>query len=170
VSARWVATFAVRFVVFGVAWWVVSEGEPPLDLVPLLVVAAAAGASLPFVPPGSNPLRWRGVVRFVPYFLAQSVAGGVDVALRAWNPRLPIEPGVVRVPLLLQSESARITFAWAVSLLPGTVAAVLADDELTIHALDTTLPLRERLLELERRVADVFAAEDPGRVARPPGA
>ncbi|MFU8870022.1 Na+/H+ antiporter subunit E, partial [Natronococcus sp.] len=59
-----------------------------------------------------------------------------------------IDPGVVRVPLRLRSESARVAFAWAVSLLPGTVAAVLGDDELTIHALDTSLPLRERLLEL----------------------
>jgi hypothetical protein len=58
------------------------------------------------------------------------------------------------------TDAARIAFAWAVSLLPGTVAAVLGDEELTIHAIDRTLPVRERLLELERRVADVFVGEE----------
>ncbi len=159
-KGRVVATLLVRAVVFGVLWWVVAEGDASFGVVPAAVVALAAAASVRFLPPRSNVLRWRGVLRFAPYFLGRSVAGGVDVALRAWNPRLPIDPGLVRVPLMLRSENARIAFAWAVSLLPGTVSAVLGDEELTIHAIDRTLPVRERLLELERRLADVFVGEE----------
>ncbi len=153
------ATYAVRLVVFGALWWVVSEGETPFGAVPGLVIAVAAGASLRLVPPRSNRVRWGGALRFVPFFLGQAIAGGLDVARRAWLPRLPIDPGIVTVPLLLRSEHARVALAWAVSLLPGTASAGLRDDGLTVHALDRRLPLRERLLELERRLADAFVEE-----------
>jgi multicomponent Na+:H+ antiporter subunit E len=161
VNEALVRTYVVRVLVFGALWWVVSEGAPSFGLVPFAVVALAAAASVRFVPPGSNPLSWRGVLRFVPYFVTQAVAGGIDVALRAWRPRLPVTPGLVTVPLTLRREAARVAFAWAVSLMPGTLAAVLGDDEIVIHALDTTQPLRERLLELERRVAAVFGDVEP---------
>jgi multicomponent Na+:H+ antiporter subunit E len=161
VTAAIVRTFTVRVLVFGTLWWVVSEGAPSFGVVPLAVVALAAAASVPFAPPGSNPLSWRGVLRFAPYFVAQAVVGGIDVALRAWRPRLPVTPGLVTVPLTLRREAARVAFAWAVSLMPGTLAAVLTDDELVVHALDTTQPVRERLLELERRVAGMFRDEAP---------
>jgi multicomponent Na+:H+ antiporter subunit E len=150
----------VRLAVFAAMWWVVSEGDVPCGIVSGTVVAVAAAASLVVLPAGSNPLRWRGVARFVPWFLAQAVAGGVDVARRAWSPRLPIDPGVVEVPLRLESASARIAFAWTVSLMPGTATVALGEDRVTVHALDQRLPVEAKLLELERRLAEAFAAEE----------
>ena len=152
--------FIVRLVVFAGMWWVVSEGDLPFAIVSGAVVTVAAAASIVVLPAGSNPLRWRGVVRFVPWFLAQALAGGIDVARRAWSPGLPIDPGVVEVPLRLEGTPARVAFAWAMSLMPGTATVTLEEDRVTVHALDQRLPVEARLLELERRLAEAFVSEE----------
>ncbi len=151
--------FVARLAMFAAMWWVVSEGETPLGIVSGAAVALAAVASIVVLPAGSNPLRWRGVARFVPWFLAQAFAGGVDVARRAWSPGLPIDPGIVEVPLRLKSSPARVAFAWSVSLMPGTATATLEEHRITVHALDRSLPIEEKLLELERRLGEAFVAE-----------
>ncbi|MBE0509552.1 MAG: Na+/H+ antiporter subunit E [Chromatiales bacterium] len=46
-----------------------------------------------------------GWLRFIPFFLLQSLLGGIDVARRAFHPRTPLSPTLIRYPLSL-SESA----------------------------------------------------------------
>lgn len=93
-----------------------------------------------------------GLTKFLPFFLAQSALGGWDVALRAMRPSLPIDPGFIQFGLQLQTDTARVFFAWTVSLLPGTVSARLESDSLRIHVLTRSDDVKDRLQKLEKLI------------------
>ena len=79
-------------------------------------------------------------------FLAQSVTAGIDVARRALDPRLPVNPGYVHHPLLLPRGPARNTFTTLTSLLPGTVPiGPDTQDRLVVHCLDVAQPVAAQL-------------------------
>jgi hypothetical protein len=73
-----------------------------------------AGGSLPILP--------LALLRLAGLFLVQSAVGGIDVARRALDPRLPISPGLVDVDLEHDDLSIRVALAALISLLPGTIA------------------------------------------------
>ena len=56
-------------------------------------------------------------------FLYQSIVAGVDVAWRAFDPRLPLRPGFVRYPVRFPPGTTRNVFAMITSLMPGAVPA-----------------------------------------------
>jgi multicomponent Na+:H+ antiporter subunit E len=89
----------------------------------------------------------------VPHFLGQSVRAGVDVARRAFDPRLPLNPGFVNCPLDFPPGLARNTFATITSLLPGTVPCGDQQEGLMYHCLDVGQPVVEELWAEERLLA-----------------
>ncbi len=97
----------LRAVWFAMLWWVVTIGEPTSWMVGVPAVIAATLMSLMFLP--EHPWRWRvqGAARFLGYFLWQSVMGGIDVAWRAFHPRLPLAPGLYRYKLRLPIGTAQ---------------------------------------------------------------
>ncbi len=96
------------------------------------------------------------MLRFVPYFLIESVRGGVDVASRVMRPRLRIAPGISTYDLRLTSVNARVFFLDSVSLLPGTLSADLRGARLYVHALDINDDIDAALRRLEAQIADLF--------------
>jgi multicomponent Na+:H+ antiporter subunit E len=102
------------------------------------------------------PLRWGPLLRFVPFFARQSLAGAIDVASRALRPRMPLRPGLVRVPLRLPAGAPRVALANVISLLPGTLSANLRAEHVLIHALDPEPELPDRVRDLEARIGAIF--------------
>jgi multicomponent Na+:H+ antiporter subunit E len=155
-----VRSAALRLAGFGAAWMVLTGGSTRGWPVALATMIAATGASIVLVPAGS--WRWRplALVRFVPFFLGHSVRAGIDVALRALRPSLPIRPAVAVYAMRLPAGTARTFFAGVVSLFPGTVSLEVRGDELHVHLLDAAIPPEQSLRELERRVAELFGVED----------
>lgn len=104
---------------------------------------------------------WRiaplGALRFAGWFAAQAVRGSVDVALRAFHPRLPVAPGWRRHPVMLPPGAPRLVMANAITLLPGTLTAELHDDHMILHLLDVREDPSAELLKLESRVRALFA-------------
>jgi multicomponent Na+:H+ antiporter subunit E len=145
-----------------VLWWVLVEGELGGITVALGVVLAAAAASLALLPAERTPrLSLSGFARFVPFFLIQSVRGGVDVARRALAPHLPLQPGYLDYETSLPEGLPRFLFTSAVSLFPGTLAVAPAETDsdssrLRIHVLDRRLPLTQKLAALEAHVSNMF--------------
>ena len=86
-------------------------------------------------------------------FLRQSVVAGVDVARRAFAPRMPLKTGFVVYPTRYPRGPARNAFASLTSLLPGTVP--VRDDErgLEYHCLDIGQPVTQELATEENAVA-----------------
>ncbi len=140
--------------------WVVLAGSWPTTDGPLVAVliAAALLTSCRLCPPAPIGLRPWQVVRFIPWFLGQSLGGGLDVAKRALSPRMPLQAGFVALPLRASAGPSRTTLVWIVSLLPGTAAVHLRESNLTIHVLDRELHTLEKLQDLERRVSALFTS------------
>lgn len=137
-------------------WWVLAGGDAGSWLVgvPAILAATWAGGRLT---EGSGPrLHGRGLLGFVPFFLRESLRGGLDVARRTLAPRLDLSPGFIQYRTRLPSARARLFFANCVNLLPGTLAAELRGDCLEIHYLSDQLDLDGELRSLEDRVAALF--------------
>jgi multicomponent Na+:H+ antiporter subunit E len=60
----------------------------------------------------------------------------IDVALRVINPKLPINPGIVKVKTKLKSPMGRMILANSITLTPGTLTIDIVDDEFYIHWID----------------------------------
>jgi multicomponent Na+:H+ antiporter subunit E len=116
-------------------------------------VLAAALASLARVPPRTVVPRPGAVLRFIPYFLFQSLRGGLDVSLRVFRPTLPLRPAILVLPVGLPEGPARVLLASVASLMPGTLAVRIAGDGLHVHVLDDRQDVAASIAELERRIA-----------------
>jgi multicomponent Na+:H+ antiporter subunit E len=155
-ARAWWRAAVLRAALFVAAWLVLTEGSLYGPGLAALTVVAATAASLALVPPGTWRLRPLALLRFAPFFVWESVRGGVDVAVRALRPALPIRPGYLRFPTRLRTGPARGFFATCLSLLPGTVSIEMDGDSVHIHVLDTRQPVPETLRRLEEHVAALF--------------
>ena len=146
---------AARALSFGVVWAILTGGQGWAVGVPVILLASATTPPLQRVSRGSIT----GLFRFLPYFVWNSLLGGIDVAWRALHPRLPIEPRLLEYEMALDLPAARILMANTVTLLPGTLSADLRGRILVVHVLDGHSSIAERLADLERRVADLFGLD-----------
>ena len=123
----------------------------------LVIALAGAAGTLWLLPrPGGAAARLRlaGLLRFLPYFIAESLLGGLDVAYRALHPAQPISPRFVTFELALRTPAARTLFLLILSLLPGTLAARLEGDQVRVHIL--TRGAEAGIARLQHRIADLF--------------
>ena len=137
-------------------WLLLSGAEPASWLVGLPAVVAAAWAGRALGLFAERGLSLVGLLRFLPFFLWESMRGGVDVARRVLAPRLRVAPGFFDYAVRLGHPGARLLFVNSVSLLPGTLAADLRGTHLQIHALDVAGDLAAELRRLETAVGHVY--------------
>jgi multicomponent Na+:H+ antiporter subunit E len=87
-----------------------------------------------------NPKAFVYFMIYVFVFLGELFKSNIDVAFRVLNPKLPINPGIVRVRTKLQSKLGRIILANSITLTPGTLTVETKDDAFYIHWIDVTSP------------------------------
>ena len=143
-----------RAILFSLVWWILTNGAMDSWLVGVPVILVATLVSVALLPPSS--WSFKGIVRFMPFFLWRSLYGGVDVAILALHPRLPIAPGMYDHPWRLPPGMSRVFMANTVSLLPGTLSTELDDKYLRVHVLDHTSDFASQLRVIEIYVANVF--------------
>jgi multicomponent Na+:H+ antiporter subunit E len=149
--ARGAALFAL--------WMLLMPSLKPADLaIGAFATFAATWVSLHLLPSTAGSLRFGALLALMPHFLRESVRAGIDVAMRAFDPRLPLRPGFVECPLDFPPGHARNTFATITSLLPGSVPVGGGDAALVYHCLDTTQPVVEQLWAEERLLARALVA------------
>jgi len=148
--------FTARLVVCAGIWQFLNWGDPASWLVGAPVVFAAALLSRQLSGAGVRGFRWQAVPGFFLYFLRSSLAGGLDVSRRVFDPRLPVSPGFVDYHPGLPPGPGRVLFVNMISLLPGTVSAGLEGDRLIVHALDAGANVESELRSLEERVGRLF--------------
>ena len=139
-------------------WWLLVEGR--LDgwwFACLTILLALLVRRVMPIPLSLHSIGLWSLISFVPFFITQSLAGGFDVAWRAFQPKLPIQPAIYSMPFRLQSEGARVFLAQIISLMPGTLSCCVGPQRLIVHVLSGT---RETFLaetrELEERTARIF--------------
>jgi multicomponent Na+:H+ antiporter subunit E len=155
----WARAFSIawRLVLFTAIWVVVAGTDPSSAIIGAPAVLAATWSSWRLGGrPGNRFSPW-GALRFVPYFVNESIRGGLDVAARVLGPRVRVDPGFYDYRLSLSGQGAQVFFVDLVSLLPGTLSADLRGGVVTIHALDHGADIAGDLSQLERRVGALFA-------------
>jgi multicomponent Na+:H+ antiporter subunit E len=167
--ARFGGTAAVAFAFY------LALGDPtePFDLATGLVSAAVVAAVLGRVaferPPSRATVRTAlRAALFLPGLLFAVVRANLSLAAVVLDPRLPIDPSMVRIPAP-EGALARALLANSITLTPGTLTVDVTDDELVVHALTTDS--RAELLEgaLVRSVAAV-TGETPREASAPANA
>lgn len=75
---------------------------------------------------------------YIPLFIWECFKANIDVALRVLNPRLRINPGIVKVKTTLRSDTGLTFLANSITLTPGTFCVDLVPEEgiLYIHWID----------------------------------
>lgn len=145
----------LRALLFSLVWWILTNGAMDSWLVGIPVILLATQVSMALLPP--SPWSLKGIICFIPFFLWRSLFGGVDVAIRALHPCLPIAPGMYDHQWRLPPGTSRVFMANTVSLLPGTLSTELDDEYLRVHVLEHTGTFASELRVIETHVAKIFS-------------
>lgn len=74
--------------------------------------------------------------RYFGYFFSELVKSNFRLAAIVVSPRLPINPGIVKVRTRLKSRMGRLMLANSITLTPGTLTVELEDEWLYVHWVD----------------------------------
>ncbi len=83
------------------------------------------------------PLRLvKFVFVYIPVFLWKLLLANFDIARRVLSPKIPLNPGIVRIRTNLKGDFGKLTLANSITLTPGTLAIDVEGDSLYIHTVD----------------------------------
>ncbi|MBU1912280.1 MAG: Na+/H+ antiporter subunit E [Candidatus Omnitrophica bacterium] len=143
--------FIVGFIVWSLLTW-------PLDF-QHLVVGLIVAAFVAFITGdlfSRRPHHFGHITRYiwfcyyVPMFLWSCLKANIDVALRVLNPKLPINPGIVKVKTTLKSDTGLTFLANSITLTPGTLCVDIDGEKgvLYIHWIDVKTQDTDKATEL----------------------
>lgn len=150
------------FAVLFTAWLGLTNSFHPQELLAgAMISAVIVWLTIPAVASGTqHPWSLIGLLTYFPVFLKALVLANIDVARRVLNPRLPINPGIVRVPTGLTIPYQRLILANSITLTPGTITLEMEGQDIYIHwiAVEDSDPERagETIKgEMERAIARI---------------
>ncbi len=121
--------FVVSFVVWLLLTWTLEIQVVVAGLAASIVVALLFHEILPkehhiFV----SPMRIFWLLVYIPVFFYYVIIANLDVVYRALHPKMPINPGIVKIKTGLKTESGITALANSITLTPGTLTVDLTDD------------------------------------------
>lgn len=143
-------------------WLCLSRGDLAGFVGPVAAIAAAL-VSLRMWPPAHRLLLPHRLLLFLLQFVRDSLFAGLDVARRSASRHPDLAPDLIELRLGLASEGERVLLAHIVTLLPGTLAADLDGQRLTVHALDRRRDVARQVRGLEDGIRSLRRprSEDP---------
>jgi multicomponent Na+:H+ antiporter subunit E len=113
-----------------------EQGMFPLAIgvVTCLVVAFFSRNLFPAL--SIHPRRVLFFLIYIPAFLWEVIKSNVDVAYRVLHPKMPINPGIVRVPVTLESQYGKTILANSITLTPGTLTLDVKGQNFYVHWLN----------------------------------
>lgn len=143
--------FIIGFIVWSLLTW-------PLDF-QHLIVGLLVAAFVAFITGDlfiRRPRHFGHITRYVwfcyyvPVFLWECLKANIDVALRVLNPKLPINPGIVKVKTTLKSDTGLTFLANSITLTPGTLCVDIDAEKgiLYIHWIDVKTQDTDKATEL----------------------
>ena len=130
------------------------EGVKPVGLlIGLPAAALATWLAIRLLPLHGGHISPAGLLAFCGHFLWGSLVAGIDLAIRALHPRLPLRTGFVSCPCGILRGPGRDLFLAASSLMPGSLPVEEGDGLVILHALDVEQPHAGQMAESEIRFA-----------------
>jgi multicomponent Na+:H+ antiporter subunit E len=104
-----------------------------------------------------SPVRLFWFLVYVPVFFYYMIKANFDVVYRALHPKMPINPGIVKIETSLKTDSGITALANSITLTPGTLTVDLTDDGfLYIHWINVKATDTEQATELIARKFEWF--------------
>ncbi len=82
-----------------------------------------------------TPLRFGRVLFYIPWLILQIIVASLQVAAVVLNPKMPVDPALIRFKTRLPNLASKVILANSITLTPGTITIRLKDDEFLVHAL-----------------------------------
>ena len=129
----------VRLFAMLLLFWLLLNATLSLESLAIGVVVAGA---LAFFLSGNlsylsgyrfSPAALAATFGFLGYFLWELAKANIAMAMIVLQPRLPIDPAIVRIRTGLKNPTARLLLANAITLTPGTLSVEIKGDWLYIH-------------------------------------
>ncbi len=146
--------------------YVIFSGSISLyDLITGALVAGVTGfltANLTVSKPSKfiqvQRLAWL-LIYAVRYFFVDEVKAHVDVMRRILHPKMPINPGIVKIPYEVQSDYAILTTANSITNTPGTVVVDIDPEgkAFYVHWIDVKVTEPSKAREEVSKVFETFA-------------
>lgn len=76
------------------------------------------------------------VFAYIPVFVWALILANLDVARRVLSPKIPLNPGFVKVNTELEGDFAKLTLANSITLTPGTLSVDVNENDIYVHTVD----------------------------------
>lgn len=143
---KYLATFIVLFVVYlFLANFGFSAEQGFSQLLDEAILGSIVSAALSFilVKYVDFKIDWLLPVKllkfifiYIPVFIWKLVLANFDVARRVLSPKIPLNPGIVKIKTDLQGDFGKLTLANSITLTPGTLSIDFEGDYLYVHTVD----------------------------------
>jgi multicomponent Na+:H+ antiporter subunit E len=133
---KYVATFLVLFASYVLlAGFVVEELilGALVSVILTIILARVVNYTIDYTAP------WKLLVfvfAYLPVFIWQLLLANIDVARRVLSPRIPLNPGFVKIKTDLKGDFAKLALANSITLTPGTLSIDVDGEYLFIHTVD----------------------------------
>ncbi|UCH97602.1 MAG: Na+/H+ antiporter subunit E [Candidatus Aminicenantes bacterium] len=110
-------------------------------------------------------VRFGRVLFYIPWLIWQIVVASLQVAAVVLNPKMPIDPSLLRFKTKLPNTSAKVILGNSITLTPGTITIQIKEDEFLVHALMDVSSTGIMEDSLPREVAKLYEKK-PGQVVQ----
>ncbi|KYK28000.1 MAG: hypothetical protein AYK19_05975 [Theionarchaea archaeon DG-70-1] len=135
---RVISVFFTTLVLWVLLTWqeIEEQGLPPfaVGVVASVIITAFSRNLFPGI--SLHPRRVIYFLIYVPAFIWEMIKSNFDVAYRVLHPKMPINPGIVRVPTTLKSGYGKTILANSITLTPGTLTLDVKDQNFYVHWLN----------------------------------
>ena len=73
---------------------------------------------------------------YIPVFIWKPILANLDVARRVLSPKIPLNPGIVKIKTDLKGDLGKLTLANSITLTPGTLSIDVDDEHIYVHTVD----------------------------------
>jgi multicomponent Na+:H+ antiporter subunit E len=104
------------------------------------------------------------LIRYLSWLIGQIILANLEVSKIILNPKLPISPVMKTLKISQSTDLGRTIYANSITLTPGTVAVLVEQDSILVHALteDSYQDLAKN--EMDSRVTQLESAFIEGKV------
>lgn len=105
--------------------------------------------------------RFYMVIPFLAFFTWQCIKANFDVAWRVIQRKIPIQPAIIKIPLVVQTELGRAILSCALSMTPGTIVIDIKEDMMYVHWIyvdkkDPDTYTTQRIRKFEKYISTIF--------------
>lgn len=93
------------------------------------------------------------VLTYIPVLIVELIKANLDVAKRVLDPKLPLNPGFVKIPTNIKNDLGKLTLANSITLTPGTLSIDADEDNIYIHWIDVAGDSTD---EYQKKVSSAF--------------